>query len=72
MTFEQMIEMYGPTQAAHIQATMVGLDAVLDFAKQRGLVVTVTQVPKEPLAMGHYETVAEVRPSRETYRSGND
>jgi hypothetical protein len=29
-----------------------------------GLVVTVYQKPKVPLAMGNYETVVEVRPAR--------
>ncbi len=29
-----------------------------------GLVLTVEQRPLQPLAMGHYETVASIRPAR--------
>ena len=35
-------------------------------AKRLGLVVTIKQRPLQPLAMGHYETVASVRPARAT------
>lgn len=33
-------------------------------AKRDGLVLTIEQVPLQPLAMGHYETVVSVRPKR--------
>jgi hypothetical protein len=34
-------------------------------AAERGVVVTVAQVPLQPLAMGHYETIVSVRMARE-------
>ena len=32
-----------------------------------GVVLTIRQKPLQPLAMGNYETVVKVRPSRERY-----
>lgn len=34
-------------------------------AERLGVVLTVEQVPLQPLAMGHYETIVGVRPARE-------
>lgn len=34
---------------------------LISEAKKERLVITVSQKPLEPLAMGHYETVVEVR-----------
>lgn len=33
-------------------------------AERLGVVLTVEQVPPQPLAMGHYKTVVGVRPAR--------
>lgn len=38
--------------------------ALIAEAQRQGLVLTIEQVPLQPLAMGHYETVAGVRPAR--------
>lgn len=34
-------------------------------AAKHGVVLTVSQAPLKPLAMGNYETVVDVRPARE-------
>lgn len=38
---------------------------LVDMAQAWGLVLTVTQRPLKPLAMGHHETVVDVRPARQ-------
>lgn len=38
---------------------------LVQIADMRGLVLTIEQRPLLPLAMGHYETVVEVRAARE-------
>lgn len=45
------------------------LKEIVARAESIGLVITITQKPKKPLAMGNYETVVEVRDSNSTYRS---
>lgn len=40
-------------------------EALIAEAARLGLVVTIEQRPLQPLAMGHHETVATVRPARE-------
>lgn len=37
---------------------------LLARAAENGMVVTIEQVPLQPLAMGNYETVVHVRPAR--------
>lgn len=39
-------------------------EALVAKAAKWGLVLTVEQVPLQPLAMGNYETVVSVRPAR--------
>lgn len=39
-------------------------EALIAEAARLGLVVTIEQRPLQPLAMGHHETVATVRPAR--------
>lgn len=39
-------------------------NALIAEAARLGLVVTIEQRPLQPLAMGHHETVATVRPAR--------
>ena len=39
--------------------------ALIAEAARLGLVLTIEQRPLQPLAMGHYETVAIVRPARD-------
>lgn len=41
------------------------LTRLVEWATKDGVVLTVTQVPALPLAMGHYRTVVETRPVRE-------
>ncbi len=41
------------------------VETLVKSASELGLVLTVTQQPRKPLAMGNYETVVEVRPARE-------
>lgn len=38
--------------------------ALVDVARDLGVVLTITQRPRLPLAMGNYETVVSVRPAR--------
>lgn len=38
--------------------------ALLAEAERQGVVLTVEQRPLRPLAMGHFETVFELRPAR--------
>lgn len=40
-------------------------EALIAYARQKGIVVTIDLVPKQPLAQGNYEMVASVRPARE-------
>lgn len=49
-----------PTAADRTTLALAVQDAVR-AASQAGLVVTVVQVPGWPLAMGHYDTLIEVR-----------
>lgn len=37
---------------------------LIHMAEQAGAVVTITLHPRQPLAMGNYDMVAEVRPAR--------
>lgn len=41
-------------------------EALIAEAARLGLVVAIEQRPLQPLAMGHHETVATVRPARGT------
>ncbi len=43
------------------------VERTLAAAEKRGLVVTVSTVPCQPLAMGNYRMVAEVRPGHSSY-----
>ena len=38
--------------------------ALVEEATAAGVVLTISQVSLQPLAMGHYETVVQVRPAR--------
>lgn len=40
-------------------------DRFIEFVSDMGFVLTVELKPKQPLAMGNYEMVADVRPARE-------
>lgn len=59
-------ERAGPYYASESSVAEVLDDArrLVKRAAEVGVVVTITQRPLQPLAMGHYETVAEVRPVR--------
>ena len=41
------------------------IDGVIDVAAAAGFVVTIELRPREPLAMGNYEMISDVRPQRE-------
>lgn len=43
---------------------LAAAQALIAEAQRLGLVVTIEQRPLQPLAMGHHETVATVRPAR--------
>jgi len=38
---------------------------LVDYAEKHGVLITITQVPRQPLAMGNYETVVSTRTKRE-------
>lgn len=42
----------------------LSVEQLVRIAARDCLVITVEQRPLKPLAMGHYETVVEVRPAR--------
>lgn len=48
----------------HLAAIQRSADMVANVADILGVVLTVTQRPRLPLAMGNYDTVVEVRPAR--------
>lgn len=60
-----------------LEATRTALKAVLrlvlqdavDNAQAAGYVITVEQVPLQPLAQGHYRTVVNIRDSRAEYQA---
>lgn len=43
---------------------MARAERLVQFAALEGQVLTIEQVPLQPLAMGHYETVVHVRRAR--------
>lgn len=53
------------TPADHVKAMA---QMVIDHAKQSGLVVTITTAPRSPLAMGNYDMVVDVRPTRQAFQ----
>lgn len=53
-----------PRNCAPSKAVQMAAFELLRVAEQAGQVVTIEQVPLQPLAMGHYETVVHVRPAR--------
>lgn len=44
------------------------LTVLVQQIEEAGYVPTVTQKPRLPPAMGHYQTVVELRPARKTYQ----
>ena len=54
VTIEDEVAIYVRTQAFELA----------EFAKSVGLVLTIERRPLLPLAMGHAETVVDVRPAR--------
>lgn len=38
--------------------------ALVEFARECGVVLTIETQPRQPLAMGHYDMVVGVRPAR--------
>ena len=40
-------------------------DRLIELAQGMGFVVTIELKPIKPLAMGHYQMVADIRPARE-------
>lgn len=65
---QRVAERYVPERASATiadEAYIVARAArVVDLARDQGFVLTVEQVPLQPLAMGNYETVVSVRPAR--------
>lgn len=65
-----MVEYRAALKPGEIPAGIAaGLQALVRLAVEIGVVVTVDQVPLEPLSMGHYQHRVHVRPARETARS---
>jgi hypothetical protein len=65
---QRVAEYYVPERAAatiHDEAYIAArATRVVDLARAQNFVLTVEQVPLQPLAMGNYETVVSVRPVR--------
>lgn len=64
MSTDGVISMVEAKRADDRAQVMTLLDIVLKHADELGFVVTVTQEPLRPLAMGNYKTVATVRDKR--------
>ncbi len=45
------------------EAVRSSIQNAVDAATAAGMIVTVSQVPLQPFAMGHHETIVEVRPA---------
>jgi hypothetical protein len=72
--FSGFLQVVDPSEPAGLEwdepneADMASIRAYAQHLVQRaavyGLVVTIEQVPRQPLAMGNYESVITVRPAR--------
>jgi hypothetical protein len=51
-------------RAKEIQAVQMHAQQLVDYARQHDLVVTITLEPQQPLAMGNYLPVIDVRGAR--------
>ena len=51
-------------RAKEIQAVQMHAQQLVDYARQHGLVVTVTLKPEPPLAIGNYLPVIDLREAR--------
>ncbi|CAN7458043.1 hypothetical protein LJR099_003083 [Variovorax paradoxus] len=51
-------------RAKEIQAVQMHAQQLVDWARQHGLVVTITLKPEQPLAMGNYMPVIDIREAR--------
>lgn len=58
---EMVIEIGEQSVQEHIQALAENL---VKLADHFGFVVTIEQVPKQPLAMGNYTSIASIRKTR--------
>lgn len=47
-----------------VQAVQMHAQQLVDYARQHGLVVTITLAPQPPLAMGNYLPVINIREAR--------
>lgn len=65
--YEGLLAAAADTQRFHV-TDIEGLHALaaslISRAAEMGFVVSIDQVPKLPLAMGHYEHRVEIRPAR--------
>ena len=48
-------------RATEIQAVQMHAQQLVDYARQHGLVVTITLKPEPPLAMGNYVPILDIR-----------
>jgi hypothetical protein len=53
-----------PIRANQIQAVQMHAQQLVDYARQHGLLVTITLKPQAPPAMGNYVPVIEIREAR--------
>ncbi|WP_369659166.1 hypothetical protein [Variovorax sp. V15] len=51
-------------RAKEIQAVQMHAQQLIDVARARGLVVTITLVPRMPPAMGSYDMAFDIREAR--------
>lgn len=54
-----------PLEDAAQRVVRAEASALLDYCARVGLVLTIEQVPLQPLAMGHYVSRVSVRPARD-------
>ncbi|MDQ0082880.1 hypothetical protein J2W35_003239 [Variovorax boronicumulans] len=50
-----------PVRGKEIQAVQMHAQQLVDYARQHNLVVTITNEPQQPLAMGNYVPIIDVR-----------
>ena len=77
-SFETLNSIYKPASVEanvkylqdEIDLIFAGAKVLCDRAAELGYVLTIETRPLQPLAMGHYEQVCELRLSNQVYRGG--
>lgn len=68
-SFETLNTIYKPVLST-IEGLSKAARELVKSAEKHGLVLTVKTHPRQPLAMGNYDMVVEVRDSNKVYRGG--